>query len=200
MWTYLKLTAQFYHLSPTNSDKQQNYMQSLQQHKPTVHIPNSLKKIVTKSSAWLCKLQYDPLLLKTGGQDISSEHWYVRCISTSSQTCAQDVLMFALKKCGRKFSVTKMKSKCQNQMENKTKHLWVTDINNLTYCNTLLKENNAKQNKWCTPLTYNHQHIDINTWAKGNLANTQQLRITVILVQQKFTASFCLELLLFCSF
>ena len=145
MWTYLKLTAQFYHLSPTNSDKQLNYMQSLQQHKPTVHIPNSLKKIVTKSSAWLCKLQYDPLLLKTGGQDIFSEHWYVRCISTSSQTCAQDVLMFALKKRGSKFPVTKMKSKCQNQTENKTKHLWVTNINNLTDCNTLMQEKKRKQ-------------------------------------------------------
>jgi hypothetical protein len=28
--------------------------------------------------------------------------------------------MFALQKYGSKFSVTKMKSKCQNQMENKT--------------------------------------------------------------------------------
>jgi hypothetical protein len=43
-----------------------------------------------------------------------------RCISTRSQAYAQYVLMFALKNWGSKFSVTKMKSKCENQMENKT--------------------------------------------------------------------------------
>jgi len=38
--------------------------------------------------------------------------------------------------------------------------------------------------------TTNNTHIDINTLAKASLTNTQQVTIKVILVQQKFIASF----------
>ena len=46
------------------------------------------------------------------------------------------------------------------------------------------KTNDA--NLWHTTIKI---HFDINTLAKGNLANTQSVRIKVTLVQQKFTAS-----------
>ena len=69
----------------------------------------------------------------------------------------------------------------------------ITNINNLTYTNTLMKGKKTKQNITndanLSHLT-NNTHNDINTQAKGNLANTQYVRIKVILVQQKFIASF----------
>jgi len=52
------------------------------------------------------------------------------------------------------------------------------------------KRKEKKRNKahlWHTAINI---HNDVNTLAKGNLAKTQQIRISVILVQQKFTASF----------
>ena len=68
-----------------------------------------------------------------------------------------------------------------------------TNINNLTYTNTLMKGKKTKQNITndanLSHLTNNTRN-DINTQAKGNLANTQYVRIKVILVQQKFIASF----------
>jgi len=137
----------------------------------------------------LCKLQYDPLLLKTECQDNFSEYWSVWCISTGTQAYTQDVLQFVLKKSGSKFSVTKMKTKWKTKQ---WLHIFELPISTLLLTATLSWKK-RKENKlndahlWHTAINI---HIDINTLAKANLANTQQVRITVILVQQKFTASF----------
>jgi len=86
--------------------------------------------------------------------------------------------MFALKKCGSKFSAKKWNPNVKTKWKTKQ---WLhvfefTNINNLTYYNTLLKEKKRKENKINDAnLSHptNNTHIDINTLAKGNLANTQ---------------------------
>lgn len=75
----------------------------------------------------------------------------------------------------------------------KTKHwLQILELLITTFLTPSLSWKKRKENKtnyaniWHTTINI---HFDINSLAKGNLANTQQ-RIKVILDQQKFTTSF----------
>ena len=137
MWTYLKRIVKFYHLSPTTPKKWQNYMQSLQQ--PQTQWPHTYnrKKIVTKSSAWIVQTAIWP----TAAKNWMSGHFlwtlicqvYFHTHRDLHSTCT-DVRTTQMQK---KILFKEMKSKCQNKTMDA--HLWVTNINTVTYCNTVMK-------------------------------------------------------------
>jgi hypothetical protein len=67
--------------------------------KPSVNIFNNLKEIVTVSSACLVQTAIRSTTAKNwmSGKNIFSEHWSVRCISTSYETFAQEWLLLHLR-------------------------------------------------------------------------------------------------------
>jgi len=80
----------------------------------------------------------------------------------------------------------------KNEIQMSKRNTGCTYLSYQYQCSYLLQHSNErKEKKWCTSLTYRHQHSYwYQHFSNKKPCQHKHIRITVILVQEKFTASF----------